>query len=221
MIKINANVTDSVSPMIRDFIAALAGSERAEINEAAGRAAVNAAISYHHEFNQGGGWKGKRYLGPSQGDGGDFGADVARGWNLQSYNSEGAVIANAAPFYAFKVTGGTITRKRASALTIPLIPEARGLHASVYQQNTGNKLFISKSKNALLERIQQLTTGSRGRRGQAVATTISSSPVRAVYALMKSVTMRPWPEAMPPDDRLADAFVEQFKLSIQDIIEKS
>lgn len=221
MIQITTNVIDSVSPMLREFIAALTGSERTDINEVAGRAAVNAAIKYHREFDQAGGWKGKRYLGPSQGEGSSFGADVARGWFFMGADSDGATIGNNADHYAFKVSGGTILPKRAKALTIPLILEAKGLYASVYEQNTGKKLFSIKGKNALFERTDQVVTGARGRRGRPGATPIKQSGIRAVYALMKSVTMGPWPGAVPDDDVIAFAFVEQFKLSLADIIENS
>jgi hypothetical protein len=119
-----------------------------------------------------------------------------------SSDNESATIANNANHYAFKVSGGTITPKRAEHLTIPLIAEARGLYASVYQQNTGRKLFRPKGKNVLME-----STG----KGTA----------RAVYALVKQVTMGPWPRAVPDDDVIADAFVDQWKLSLADIIERS
>ena len=148
MIQITANITDSVSPMLRDIISGLSGPKREEINEAAGRAAVNAAVKYHHEFDDKRGWKGERYLGPSQGNGSKFGSDVAAGWFFRGSDSDGATIANHATHYAFKVTGGTIIPKRGKALTIPLIPEAKGYSgAASYQQDTGRRLFKPKGKN--------------------------------------------------------------------------
>lgn len=216
MIQITANITDSVSPMLRDIIAALSGPQSAELNEQGGRAAVIEAVKYHREFDQAGGWKGTRYLGPSQGEGSPFGADVAAGWFFRGADSDGATIANHATYYAFKVTGGTITPKRAKALTIPLIPEAKGLYASVYQQNTGKKLFTIKGKNALFERTDQVVTGARGRRGRAGATPIKQSGIRAIYALVKSVTMGPWPGAVPDDDVIASAFVRQYLYSLNE-----
>ncbi len=197
MITIKVNVSDSASPMLREIIAALTGPQAAELNEQGGRAAVIAAIAYHREFDQAGGWKGPRYLGPGPNDGSSFGADVARGWYFQSADSGGAIIANNADHFAFKVTGGTITPKRAKFLTIPLIQEAKGLYASVYQQNTGNRLFKSKSGKALME-----STGK--------------GTIRAVYALVTSVTMGPWPNAVPPEDDIATAFVDQYLDSLND-----
>ena len=221
MISINVNVSDDVSPMLQKIIGALTGPQASELSEQGGRAAVNYAIKYHREFDQAGGWKGPRYLGPGPNGGGDFGADVARGWSLQSFDRDGAVISNDASHYAFKVTGGTITPKRAKALTIPLIQAAKGLYASVYQQNTGNRLFTIKGKNALFERTEGVTTGARGRRGRPGATPIRTSGIRAVYALVKSVTMGPWPGAVPDEDMIASAFVAQWRESLADIIEES
>jgi hypothetical protein len=202
MITISVNVADGVSPMLQNIIGALTGPQASELSEQGGRAAVNAAIKYHREFDQSGGWKGPRYLGPGPNDGSSFGSDVARGWSLQSFDRDGAVISNDASYYAFKVTGGTITPKRAKFLTIPLIQEAKGLYASVYQQNTGHRLFKSKSGKALME-----STGK--------------GTVRAVYALVSSVTSRPWPGAVPDEDMIAAAFVNQWREGLTDIIEES
>lgn len=55
----------------------------------------------------------------------EFGENVAQGWAFVSSDADGAVIGNNADYYGFKVRGGTITAKRVSALTIPLIPEAK------------------------------------------------------------------------------------------------
>lgn len=221
MIQVTVNVTDGLSPMLREFISALDGAKAAELNEVGGRSAVNAAVKYHREFDKAGGWKGKRHLGPSGGDGSSFGADVARGWHFVESGKTGAVIANNATHYAFKVTGGTITPKRAKALTIPLIQEARGIYASVYQQNTGRRLFSIKGKNALFERIAGYITGSRGRKGTAGTTSIGTTSIRAVYALVKSVTMGPWPNAVPPSDLIASQFKVAWLTALEGVIEDS
>jgi hypothetical protein len=221
MIALSVNIEDGASPMLREFIGALTGPQMSELTERGGRGAVNAAVKYHREFDQAGGWRGKHYLGPSQNDGASFGADVARGWFFMEADAGGATIANHAEHYAFKVSGGTITPKRAGALTIPLIPEARGLYASVYQQNTGHRLFTIRGKHALFERTDQTVTGSRGRRGRPGASSIKKSGIRPVYALVASVTQGPWPGALPPDEILTDAFREQFSDGLEEIIERS
>ncbi len=217
--QINLNVSDEVGPKLREIIDSLTGDKAEDIIKQSGRAAVNAAIKYHRDFDQAGGWKGQQYLGPGPNDGSSFGSSVASGWSLQSFDRDGAVISNDASYYAFKVTGGTITPKRAKALTIPLIQAAKKIHASAYQENTGNRLFTIKGKNALFERLETITSGARGKRGQAGATPIRQSGIRAVYALVASVTMGPWPGAVPDDDLLATAFVEQWREGLADIIE--
>ena len=216
MIAIRVNVSDGASPMLREIISALTGPQASDLSEQSGIAARNAAIKYHREFDQSGGWRGKRYLGPGPNGGGDFGSDVARGWALESFTSGGAVIANDATHYAFKVTGGTITPKRAKALTIPLIQEAKGLKAFVYQATTGHRLFTIKGKHALFERLETITSGARGRRGQAGATPIRKSGIRAVYALVKSVTMAPWPNAVPPEDDIGKAYTAQYLYALNE-----
>lgn len=221
MITINVSMTDGVSPALRKVIQGLTGDEASALNERGGRAAVLAASQYHREFDQSGGWRGARYLGPSQNEGSDFGSAVAAGWNFQSSERDGATISNNATHYAFKVRGGTIAPKRAKALTIPLIREARGLYASVYEQNTGRKLFISKSRNALLERVEGTTTGARGRRRTAGSSAIRTNQVRAVYALVKSVTQPPWPGAVPPDEVFTTAFVTEYREGLAELIEES
>ena len=150
MITIKVNIADGASEALAAVISALTVPQAAELSEQGGVAARNAAVKYHREFDQSGGWRGKRYLGPGPNDGSSFGADVARGWALESFTSGGAVIANDATYYKFKVTGGTITPKRAKFLTIPLIQEAKGLYTSVYQQNTGKRLFRPTGKFVLL-----------------------------------------------------------------------
>jgi hypothetical protein len=221
MIAIQVNVADGVSKTIRGIIRGLSAEDAADLNQVGGRSAVLYAARYHREFDQAGGWRGKRYLGPSQGQGATFGADVARGWQFTSSSPNEAVISNDASHYAFKVRGGTITPKRAKALTIPLIPEARGLYASVYSQNTGRRLFTIRGKHALFERVGGSTTGSRGRRGRPGTTSIRTSNIRAVYALVSSVTHDPWPGAVPPEAQLVDAFFQGWRGAFAQLINAS
>lgn len=202
MIQIRVNVSDGASQALRNLINSLSGPQATEINEVAGRAAVNAAIKYHREFDKAGGWRGRRYLGSNRNDGSSFGSDVARGWYFKESDKTGAVIANNADFYAFKVTGGTITPKRAKFLTIPLIREAAGLYVSVYQQNTGRRLFRPRGKDVLME-------------------SIGNGKARSVYAIVKSVTQRPWPRAVPDEDLIAAAFVSRWKAELAELIAES
>ena len=45
--------------------------------------------------------------------------------------------------------------------------------------------------------------------------------VRAVYALVRSVTMGPWPGAVPPEPVLADAFIARWKTALAELIEST
>ena len=84
-------------------------------------------------------------------------------------------------------------------LTIPLIEEAHGRRVRDYELAFG-KLFKPKGKRVLME---------KGEDGKA----------RSVYALLKSVTQRPWPDALPPDEVLGGAFVDGFRGALSDWIE--
>lgn len=213
MITINVNVTDHASPALAALLSSITGQQATLLNEAAGWAASEAAAKYHREFEAADRWRGTRYLGPSNGSG-SFGAAVAQRWKLAEFSANGATISNDSPFYRHKVEGGTIRPKRGKALTIPLIPEARGILASDYQRNSGKDLFTIKGKNALFERIATITAGARGRRGQAGATPIRGTGIRAVYALVSSITQGPWPGAVPPSEAIAAAYTAQYRASL-------
>lgn len=113
---------------------------------------------------------------------------IARKWFLSSSDASGAVISNPDEDGSLrhKITGGTITAKNARALTIPLVPEAHGRRAADYRSEIG-ELFTIPNKSALFEAV-----GGDG--------------VRAVYALCKSVTHDPWPDAIPSSDELINAY---------------
>jgi hypothetical protein len=51
------------------------------------------------------------------------------------------------------------------------------------------------------------------------STPIQRSGIRAVDALLKSVTMGPWPGAVPPDELLSSAYSEHFSAGLEEIIE--
>ena len=198
MLKIEAKVTDGVSDALKAFIATLDTDKRTGLNQAAGQAANTEAQQSMHAFNQAGGWRGKRYMtGPGRRQG-DFGADIADGWNFRTASKDGATISNGAPYYRFKVTGGTITPRRAKALTIPMLPEAVGRTAREYETDTGNRLFTIKGKKALFRK--------------------DGESVKAVYALVARVKQDPWPRALPNTERLAKEFTAAWKRGLDNII---
>lgn len=91
---------------------------------------------------------------------------------------------------AHKITGGTIKAKNARALTIPMVPEAHGVRASVYSQSI-HQLFRPKNKDYLAESLE---TGG----------------IRVVYLLRQSVKSDPWPDAIPGDDWLGKTYLAGF-----------
>ncbi|CAN5546117.1 hypothetical protein BH09VER1_BH09VER1_24630 [soil metagenome] len=90
---------------------------------------------------------------------------------------DGVSIAITHPVIAAKIYGAIITAKNASALTIPINQLAYGRRASVFEDETGKKLFRPKGKNVLMAEIG----------GKAVP----------IYALVKQVYMHPDIEALP------------------------
>ena len=118
---------------------------------------------------------------------------TASGWSIARYTGRSVTFANAAIGLAHKVTGGTITAKRKGALTIPLIPEAHGMTAAAYARKY-SPLFVVKG--VLAEK--------------------DGDEFRAVFALKKSVTHKPWPKALPPED----AYIKAMINGALDYIEK-
>lgn len=224
MIGVHVNVADGASPTLREIISSLTGAEAAELNAVGGRAAAQEAARYHRDFDRAGGWR-------TSGRGSEstrFGADVAQGWAFLTADRSGALIYNDADHYRFKVEGGTIRPKRVRYLTIPIIEEARGLRAETYVQNTGNRLFTIPGRNALFERVERgsaqgerVIRRARGRhRDGSVERIRRKGGIRAVYALVRSVTMPPMPEALPPEDDLREAYSDAWITGLIDNIRK-
>lgn len=89
------------------------------------------------------------------------------------------------PRFPQKVFGGTIRAKRAKALTIPVTPEAYGRAASVFEHETGVKLFVIASEF-----------------GEGLLAAQIGGVVKVEYLLRKSVDQAPDPDALPPRELL-------------------
>lgn len=202
MVNIKVRVEDEASPALRKIIKALDSEERADLNQVGARVANTAAIDHHQEFNSEGGWKGANYLSGPGRTPGEFGQNVALGWNFRSADKDGATIANNADYYAFKVRGGVIEPKRVEHLTIPMVPEAAGRRVRDYKAATGSLLFRVLGKKALFEKTE-------------------GGGIRAVYALVKEATHKPWPEALPDEETLSTAFVKGWTGALADKIESA
>ena len=83
-----------------------------------------------------------------------------------------------------------------------MVQEASGRRVADYIAETGNRLFRIIGKKALFE-------------------TKDGGGVRAVYALVDSVTQSPWEGALPDDEILTESFTEAWRNGLADIIERS
>jgi hypothetical protein len=138
-------------------------------------------VAFLRDYHRGMDWRGDRYLGAGA-NSGWFAKAVVDGWQEPRVMANGVVIANKFGLLSWKVTGGTIVPKRAKMLTIPLVAVAKGVAARQYPE----PLF--RAGNALCVKL--------------------GNKVKAVYALKRSVTQKPWPGAMPPNDQLQAKFME-------------
>lgn len=109
---------------------------------------------------------------------------TASGWAIARATGRSVTFANAAIGLAHKVTGGTIRAKRKRFLTIPIVPEAHGMTAARYSLKY-SPLF--RVKGVLAEKTED--------------------GIRPVFALKKSVTHKPWPNALPPENSYIDAML--------------
>jgi len=146
------------------------------IMEAGAQSLYNYLKEYHGKMD----WRGEHWIpGP---DSGQFARKVVEGWQKPEISGLTVSIRNTFGLLGWKMSGGTITPRTASRLTIPLVSEAKGIPARAF----GGQLF--RAGNALCRKIGQ--------------------NLEAIYALKKSVTQKPWPGALPSDAQLSEAFVK-------------
>jgi hypothetical protein len=157
----------------------------------AGRDVAQYLRNYHVRFRQK--WQGPRYMaGPRSNL---FWQEVVAGWQDPVVSGKRVTITNTFGLLHWKMTGGDIFPIRARMLTIPLIPDAKGLTAAEFVAEEGTPLF--RAGNALCRRIGKQLQG--------------------VYALKESVHQEPWPGAMPEDATLKQVFADSAKKQIQAI----
>jgi hypothetical protein len=189
-VAVTVNTSGSISSVVKEVLEVLSPSQRTRMNAVASREVVKSVKSYHRAYDAAGKWR------KTGGGGSTFGEQITRGWFVDSVTEQKVIVANAGPHYRQKVEGGTITAKRASALTIPLVPEAKGRFVAVYEQIYGRKLFRPKGKDVLMEKL-------------------ANGDIRAVYALKKSVRQRPWAGAFPPEKHYLAPFVASIEGQIE------
>jgi hypothetical protein len=149
---------------------------------------------YHEEF--GTRWRGSHYMsGPVSGR---WETEVAADWQPPfMVDGNTASVLNTNPTLVHKILGGTIVPVSASMLTIPLVPEAKGIRAAEYEEFVGEKLF--RAKNVL-------------------ATKGSGNDIVPIYALVSSVDQGPWPGAMPPQEELQTIFDKAFEIELDTVL---
>lgn len=109
------------------------------------------------------------------------------------------------PRFAQKVFGGTITAKRAGALTIPVSEKAYGRTASTFERETGLKLILikvggTKSKNG---------SGSNRLENAVLAARLPGGGLEVEYVLTKSVRQQKDPTALPDENQLKAAIIKR------------
>jgi hypothetical protein len=157
----------------------------------AGRDVAQWLRQYHVRFRQK--WQGDRYMqGPRSNL---FWQSVVAGWQDPVVSGKRVTITNTFGLLSWKVSGGTISPIRAQRLTIPLVPEAKGLTAAEWKAEEGLPLF--RVGNALMTRVGKRLVG--------------------IYALSESVTQAPWPGAMPPDEQIKQVFADSARQQIRNI----
>lgn len=144
----------------------------------------------------------------------NFWNQVADATDIAEVTDAGAVVAVAESRFNIQLFGGTILPKKAKALTIPLIVEARGESVASYRLKTGRRLFSVPGRNVLFEKADGGATESRvgftrGRdRGFGVKLA-GRQGLRAVFALARKATIKADPTALPTAETLLTALQEE------------
>lgn len=146
-----------------------------DIMDVAGEQLYEFLVEYHANID----WKEGRWFPGAKS--GQFQGEVVRGWKRPRHTGNTVRIENTFGLLKWKTTGGIITPRRATHLTIPLLSESRGMLVSEYRAAGGSQLF---------------------RVGQALCKKVGKR-VEAVYALSLGVKQLPYPDAMPPTSELA------------------
>lgn len=147
----------------------------------------------------------------------DFWNQMAAATGVLEITSDGATVTVAERRFKIQLFGGTILPKKARALTIPLVAEARGRFVKDYERDTGRHLFSIPGRNALFEKTanatESLVAGTKGRvRGTNRSFSVglaARTGIRAVYALAKSARIQKDPDALPPMTVLAAALAQE------------
>lgn len=160
----------------------------------AGAKTVQVEISKHLKRLQA---RGNKKGWPSQKFFAGKATSVERNVGIASVTDKGAVITIADPRFVHRITGGTVTAKRAKMLAIPLTAEA----------------YAASGKGSIKESMPGLVVIKLPRGVylcREVATKVGGSKVKSLrviplFKLVRSVTHKPHPEDMPDEKLLSEA----------------
>lgn len=171
-----------------DIKPALASLEQiAAMKSKAIQAGADSVYNYLRDYHSKMDWRGSHWMpGPNSGE---FAKSVVEGWQPPVITGNTVTITNTFGLLSWKITGGTISPRSARYLTIPLIPTAKNVGA----RNFEDSLFVAG--RALCRKIGQ--------------------KLEAIYALSSGVTQAPWPGALPPEEVVANAFMDGFLTSFK------
>ena len=159
------------------------------MNRAGGRAVQSFLRKYHATYGRAGKWTNPSL--PTWGAGRKstrFATQVAAAWQAPVPDVDGVSVTNLDPRLSHKITGGVIKASSGKDLTIPMRPDAHGKSVSEWKaQYPKRKLFRPRGRNFLAFKLK-------------------SGALRIVYLLKKQITQAPWPNAMPTDQRILDAW---------------
>lgn len=197
----------TVSGKGREFLVKLTGdiTNREGLNDALGRSLARMLQTHFREKNT----EPNKMNAPKT----NFWESVAAATALIEVTETDATVSIAENRFRIHLFGGVIKPTGGRKfLTIPKIPEARGLRVSSYEQQSGNKLFRLPGVKLLFERsdkgTQSTVTRNRvtTRRSDGSYRTVAiraRSLIRPVYALATEANIKKDPEALPPADYMA------------------
>lgn len=179
MIKGTLSVTDTASARIREIAAQLARPEA--LYKDCGRRLANDLRKHFVKLDAA---QSPKHGGMST----HFWTDVRNATGNPITDATGVSVTIHHAAFAQKLFGGTITAKNGRSLTIPIHPLAHGRRASVFEEESGHKLFRPIGKRLLMANIDGTPT--------------------PIYALAASVNQEPDPEALPRQEELSAAAVD-------------
>lgn len=155
----------------------------------------------------------------------NFWNQVADATDIGEVTESGATVAVAEQRFNIQLFGGTIFPKKAKSLTIPLVVEARGESVASYRLKTGKRLFTIPGRNALFQKADEgdatesRVNFTRGRDRSFGVKLGARQPLRAIFALAKSATIRKDPTALPSGETLLKALQEEAEDFLLDLNE--